>query len=70
MTQHEHLAKVLRVWTSPIEALQKVGTMKLSTRVGEMRRAGYEIQDRWQEANGKKFKQYRLKAKAATRANG
>jgi hypothetical protein len=60
MTQHEHLAKVLRVWTSPLEALQKVGTMKLATRVGEMRRAGYEIQDRWQEANGKRFKAYRL----------
>lgn len=70
MTQHEALAKVLRVWTSPIEALRKVGTFKLATRVGEMRRAGYEIQDRWCEANGKKFKSYRLlKAKTATCAN-
>lgn len=69
MTQHEHLAKVLRVWTSPIDALKKVGTMKLATRIGEMRRAGYEIQDRWIEANGKRFKAYRLKAKAATCAN-
>ena len=70
MTQHEHLAKVLRYWTSPIDALRKVGTMKLATRIGEMRRAVYEIQDRWIEANGKRFKAYRLKAKTATRANG
>lgn len=70
MTQHEHLAKVLRVWTSPLDALKKVGTMKLSTRIGEMRRDGYEIQDRWIEANGKRLKAYRLKAKTATRANG
>lgn len=70
MTQHEQLAKVLLVWTSPIEALKKVGTMKLATRIGEMRRAGYEIQDRWIEANGKRFKAYRLKAKTATRVNG
>ena len=69
MTQHEHLAKVLRVWTSPLDALKKVGTMKLSSRVGEMRRAGYEIQDRWQEANGKRFKCYRLKAKTVTCSN-
>lgn len=61
MTQFEQLTKVLRVWTSPVEALEKVGTMKLATRVGEMRRAGYQIQDRWQEANGKRFKQYRIK---------
>ncbi len=70
MTQHEQLAKILRVWISPIEALEKVGTMKLATRIGEMRRAGYEIQDRWIEANGKRFKAYRLKAKTATRVNG
>ena len=71
MTQNEHLAKVLRVWTSPLEALQKVGTMKLATRVGEMRRAGYEIEDRWiEQRSGKRFKAYRLKAKTATRANG
>ena len=69
MTQHDHLLKVLRVWTSPIEALKLVGTMKLATRVGELRRAGYDIQDRWCEANGKKFKAYRLRAKAVTCAN-
>lgn len=60
MTQHEILARVLRTWTSPIDALQKAGTLKLATRVGEMRRAGYLIQDRWVEINGKRFKQYRL----------
>ena len=60
MTQHQHLAKVLRAWTTPVEALAKVGTMKLATRVGEMRRAGYVIHDKWVEANGKRFKAYKL----------
>jgi len=69
MTQHEHLAKVLRFWTTPLDALQKVGTMKLATRVGEMRRAGYEIEDRWKEIDGKRFKAYRLKAKTQNSAN-
>ena len=70
MTQQEHLAKVLRVWTSPLQALRLVGTMKLATRIGEMRRAGFQIQDRWQEADGKRFKSYRLlKAKTPISAN-
>ena len=70
MNQHQSLLKVLRVWTSPIEALRLVGTFKLATRVGELRRAGFQIQDRWCEANGKRFKSYRLlKAKTPTSAN-
>lgn len=69
MTQHQHLLKVLKCWISPIEALRLVWTMKLSSRVGELRRDGHDIQDRWAEANGKRFKQYRLKAKAATCVN-
>lgn len=63
MTQHQSLLKVLRVWTSPIEALKLVGTMKLASRVSELRRAGYDIQDRWCEANGKRFKSYKLARK-------
>jgi len=35
--------------------------MKLATRVGELRRIGHVIEDRWVEANGKKFKAYRLR---------
>ena len=60
MTQHQLILRALKVWISPIEALNKCGTMKLSTRVGELRRAGYIIHDRWVEANGKRFKSYRL----------
>ena len=70
MTQHDHLLKVLRVWTSPIDALKLVGTMKLASRVSELRRDGHVIVDRWCEANGKKFKSYRLlKAKTPISAN-
>lgn len=70
MTQYQMLLKSLKRWVSPIDALREAGTMKLATRVGELRRIGHVIEDRWVEANGKKFKAYRLKAKAATRANG
>ena len=71
MTQHESILKRLRKgWTTGIDALNDCGTMKLATRVGELRRAGYEIKDCWQEANGKRFKAYTLKSKTATRANG
>ena len=71
MTQHESILKHLRRdWISGLDALKLCGTMKLATRVGELRRAGYDIKDRWQEANGKRFKAYRLKAKTATQANG
>jgi len=71
MTQHESIVKRLRKgWTTGLDALQTCGTMKLATRVSELRRAGYDIQDRWHEVNGKRFKAYTLKAKTATRANG
>jgi len=60
MSQNEQLIKVLRVWTSPLEALQRVGTMKLASRVSELRRDGHVIVDKWVEANGKRFKTYKL----------
>ncbi len=61
MTQHNLILKRLkRGWTSPLDALHAAGSMKLSTRVGELRAAGHVIIDRWAEANGKRFKQYRI----------
>ena len=60
MTQQQMILKALKRWISPLDALREAGTMKLATRVGELRQAGYKIQDRWIEANGKRFKTYRL----------
>ena len=60
MTQRNLILKALKKWCSPLDALREAGTMKLATRVGELRLAGYKIQDRWCEANGKRFKTYRL----------
>ena len=51
MTQQQMILKALKRWISPLDALREAGTMKLATRVGELRQAGYKIQDRWIEAN-------------------
>lgn len=57
LTQRELIIKRLKMgWTSPLDALKYAGTMKLSTRVGELRAEGYLIFDKWHES--KKFKQY------------
>lgn len=45
-------------WTSPLDALKSAGTMKLSTRVGELRSKGYVILDKWHPS--KKYKLYKL----------
>ncbi len=61
MTQHESIIKRLRKgWTTGLDALQTCGTMKLATRVSELRRDGYTVLDKWVEANGKRFKAYRI----------
>lgn len=45
-------------WKSPVDALKEAGTMKLATRVGELRRQGYKINDIWHESG--KYKLYKL----------
>jgi len=45
-------------WISPLDALRGAGSMKLSTRVGELRRAGHIVFDKWHSS--KKYKIYRL----------
>ncbi len=52
------LNRLKKGWTSPLDALKAAGTMKLASRVSELRRAGYVILDKW--AEGKKFKLYRI----------
>ena len=59
MTQQQAIVQCLKKgWKSPLDALNETGSMKLSTRVGELRRAGYVILDKWHTS--KKFKLYRL----------
>ncbi len=61
MTQRETIVKRLkRGWTTGLQALNDCGTMKLATRVSELRRSGLNIIDKWVEQGGKRFKAYRL----------
>ena len=61
MNQRETIVKRLkRGWTTGLQALNDCGTMKLATRVSELRRSGLNIIDKWVEQGGKKFKAYRL----------
>lgn len=45
-------------WKSPLDALKEAGTMKLSTRVGELRKSGYIILNKWHES--RRYKLYKL----------
>ena len=58
-TQRARILKALKRWISGIEALEQAGTMKLSTRVGELRKLGYLIDDKWHVTGD--FKIYRLR---------
>lgn len=65
MTQRTDITKRLRRgWCTGLQALQDCGTMKLATRVSEIKLelfgSGYEVIDRWVEENGKRFKSYRI----------
>jgi hypothetical protein len=61
MNQHTSILKRLkRGWATPLDILRECGSMKASTRIGELRMAGHVIVDKWVEQNGKRFKSYRL----------
>lgn len=58
-TQRELIIQCLsKGWKTPLDALKEAGTMKLATRVGELKTMGYPIIDRWHES--RKFKEYKL----------
>jgi len=64
-TQRKEIAKRLRRgWCTGLQALQDCGSMKLATRVGEIKQeligTDYKVIDRWVEANGKRYKSYRI----------
>lgn len=51
------LTRLKRGWTSPAQAFAYTGTLKLATRVGELRARGHTIVDRWSEKG--RYKEYR-----------
>jgi len=62
MTQNEHILRILEKGRSltPIEALNEVGTIKLATRVSELRSSGHQVKDEWVDdpLTGKRYKRY------------
>jgi len=61
MSQNEQIIKRLKKgWCSPLDALRDCGSMKLATRVGELKKDGHKIIDKWVEQGGKRFKCYRV----------
>ena len=60
-TQKQRILKALKNWISPADAFRQAGTMKLATRVVELRREGYDIESRWTDDKG--WKVYRLRPK-------
>ena len=62
MTQKNLILIALKRWISPLEALKQAGTMKLSTRVGELRLEGYNIEDKWSDDG--RYKIYKLVPKS------
>ena len=66
MTQNNLILELLHDWLSPAEAFRETGSMKLSTRVCELRKAGHQIESRKVTTTnrfGKKitYNEYKLK---------
>jgi hypothetical protein len=58
MTQYEIIVKASKKrFISPLDCLKHGGGMKLSTRVGELVRAGYQFDIKWHPS--KSFKLYK-----------
>lgn len=67
MNQYELILKYLRDFGSitPYEAFRDLGITKLSTRISEMRKSGYEFSDEWVNNVNRygvdvRYKRYRL----------
>lgn len=62
-TQQKKILEYLNAGSvlTPIKALEVAGTMKLSTRVGELIRKGYPIIKEWYKIpNGRRVMSYRM----------
>lgn len=61
MNQRQSIVNRLkRGWCTGLQALYQCGTMKLATRVSELKASGYIVKDKWIEQGGKRFKAYRI----------
>lgn len=62
MSQTERILQHLKKGRTltPLEALHKFGTLRLSGRILELRQAGYLIKSRLVEINGKRVARYLL----------
>ena len=62
MTRTESLRRTLAVrWLTPLEAAQVCGVFSLSQRVGDFRRQGIEVMDRWVKLpSGARVKSYKI----------
>ena len=61
ITQRQQIVNRLkRGWCTGLQALECANTMKLASRVSELRRDGHVIIDRWVEHDGKRFKSYKM----------
>ena len=55
-SQSQRLFQLLkRGWVSPLQALREVGTMKLATRVSELRAMNVKVRDKWSEDRSHKL---------------
>ncbi len=57
----ELIALLQKRWVTPLEALEMARCLSLSQRVGEMRRSGINVLDKWVTLHsGKRIKAYRI----------
>jgi len=61
-TQKQRILEALRHWISPADAFRLTGSLKLSSRVGELRKEGHDIISVWNPDRA--YKVYRLRPKA------
>jgi hypothetical protein len=52
------IRRLKRGWASGLDIVQEVGSMKLTSRITDIRRMGYEVADKWSE--GRAYKLYRI----------
>ena len=62
MNQHEWIMRQLKIgrMITALDALNGCGSMKLATRISELKRDGYNIVTHMVSQNGKKFAKYQL----------
>ena len=62
MSQKEQILQYLQQHgtITPIEALNEIGSFRLSARIAELREEGYHIETNMVQQNGKEFAEYKL----------